>query len=336
MAVGLTSRQGLRAALAAYLGLGAHSHSRFACPTARSGSTGIKNTPCGDETGDFSGTPIEVQPGPFTIMWEESIAHEGAPWRISLSGDGDDSVACPLLDHIPHDPNAVTGQPIFDESTYHRYFITIEIPDVACERCSLHLSNPMTDKIGVDGDPDGIGCTEPGTCFSNYHSCTTPLKITGTTARADYTCPGGLPADWPKTWWTEQGAEVNASVPNLYRRESATWAVRGEQQQRKGARRAGAQHLRASDFQEAQTDNQLWLSDAPARYREPAGDCALLSGTPPPPQTTSAPETTSEATSSSETTSAPETTSSPEDASDKTRFAFTAMIVAALALLCSF
>jgi len=276
MAVGLTSRRGLCAALAAYLGLGVHCHSRFACPIARNGSTGIKNTPCGAETGDFTGTPIEVQPGPFTVMWEESIAHEGAPFRISLSGDGDDSEACVLLDHIPHDPNARTGKPLFDESTFHRYFMTIEIPDVACERCSLHLSNPMTDKIGAAGLPGGEGCTEPGTCFSNYHSCTKPLKITGTTPRADYTCPGGLPADWPKTWRTVDGEPVDASVPNLYRKESGTWSVRSEQQ-RYGARRAGAQHLRAS----AQTDDQLWLLDAPARYRESAGECAQLSGTPP-------------------------------------------------------
>lgn len=324
MAVGLTSRQGMRAALAACLGLGVHSHSRFGCPPARSPDTGIKNTPCGPETGDFTGAPIEVQPGPFTIMWEESIAHEGAPWRISLSGDGDDAEACPLLDHIPHDPNARTvGPPYFDPSTYHRYFITIEIPDVACERCSLHLSNPMTDKIGDDGLPDGQGCTEPGTCFSNYHSCTTPLKITGTTPRADYTCPGGLPADWPKTWRTVDGAPVNASVPHEYRRESATWAVRSEQQQflRKGARQA-QQLLRASD---SQTDDQLWLADAPARYREPAGECAQLSGTPPANEPTSDPEPTT-----------PEPSTTPEDLSEKRKLAFTAMIVAGLALHFSF
>jgi hypothetical protein len=54
------------------LPLEALSHSRWQCPEPRASGTNIKSGPCGDETGDFSGEPIEVQPGPFRVIWEES------------------------------------------------------------------------------------------------------------------------------------------------------------------------------------------------------------------------------------------------------------------------
>ena len=59
--------------------------------------------------------------------------------------DGNDDASCVLLDHIPH--NDCCNPSLFDPSTYTQYAITINIPNVICERCSLHLSNPMTDKM---------------------------------------------------------------------------------------------------------------------------------------------------------------------------------------------
>ena len=80
----------------------AHAHSRIACPTARSQKTGIKTGPCGSQTGDFSGPYTTVGPGPLTILIEESIAHSGAPFTVSLSQDRRDTGGvCVLLDHIP-------------------------------------------------------------------------------------------------------------------------------------------------------------------------------------------------------------------------------------------
>jgi len=224
----------------------AMSHSRFRCPPARNSNTGIKTGPCGSDDGDFSGMPLTLQPGPLTIVFEESITHRGAPWRLSLSGDSDDTTSCLLLDHIPH--NDQSSPRYNDESSYTQYKLTIEIPDVACERCSLHLVNPMTDKIGDLGKPSAEGCTDPdGTCFSVYHSCSVPLRITGATARSDYVCPG-QPSDWPTTWVGDEGASVQANVLGVYRRESSTWT------------------------------NDGWLETAPAKYWKPASnsDCDCL------------------------------------------------------------
>ena len=200
------------------------SHSRWGCPPPRSSSTGIKRGfPCGEQTGDFSGTPIVIRPGPFTVRLEESIAHRGSGWRISLSGESNDTEACVLLDHIPHDDTARTAMPpLVAQRKFHQLLLTINIPDVSCERCSLHLANPMTDKIGVRGAPDGEGCLEPGDC-PKYYSCTTPLTVLGKTPRAQHVCAGGFPEGWPQAWRGDGGARVASAEPGVYRRESAYW-----------------------------------------------------------------------------------------------------------------
>ena len=176
-------------------------HSRWVCPEPRNPGTGLKGPQiCDVDTDDFdSGDIQDVAPGPLTVHFEESVAHRGAPWRISLSGDGTDDVdqSCLLLDHIPHDEDS---NPTFRaDSTYHDLYITIQIPDISCEKCSLQLANPMTDKIGSDGAPNGQGCTDPfGSCFSVYYSCTKAFRITGSSSapRSSYPCPG-QPSDWP-------------------------------------------------------------------------------------------------------------------------------------------
>jgi hypothetical protein len=152
------------------------------------------------------------------------VTHRGSGWRISLSNDESDEEPCVLLDHIPHNDDPPNFPRIGDYSSYIPYVLTIEIPDLYCERCSLHLSNPMTDKIGADGSTSGSGCTDPdGTCFSVYHSCTRPLKINGTIPRSDYTCPAAQPFDWPTVWIGDNGAPVDASILGVYRREASTW-----------------------------------------------------------------------------------------------------------------
>ncbi len=135
-----------------------------------------------------------------------------------------------LLDHIPH--NDCCSPSLYDPTTYTPYTITISIPNVICERCSLHLSNPMTDKIGDDGSPHGEGCTDPdGTCFSVYHSCTRPFRIVGDASdgavpRSEYACPSleSVNDGWPTSWIGDDGMEADASVPGVYRRISSVWS----------------------------------------------------------------------------------------------------------------
>ena len=207
-------------------------HIRWYCPAPRSPDTGIKVGPCGDDKMDpynnnnNSSVPIyKISPGPFTVQWEESVSHTGAPFFIALTQDGRDNETCVLLDHIPH--NDATNPQYFNESTWGLYSMTIEIPNVKCERCSLQIVNPMTDKIGSRGAPNGPGCLYPD-CWNQeqvdvYHSCTWPIQINGTIPRDKYVCPKLNPSDWPTTWQGDSGQSVNATTRFEYRRESGTW-----------------------------------------------------------------------------------------------------------------
>ena len=168
-------------------------------------------------------TPLSIiPPGPMVVQWEESVTHLGAPFRISLSGDGVDTDPCVLLDHIPHNE---VGSPLINvESSYVKYSMVIEIPDIQCSRCSLHLGNPMTDKESSRGAPLGEGCTDPnGDCLVVYHSCTLPFQINGTVPRSEYVCPNKNPDDWPTEWVGDDGVMVDTSELGVYRRESGTW-----------------------------------------------------------------------------------------------------------------
>ena len=201
-------------------------HSRWSCPQPRNPEADITVGPCGDETNDFSANdPImEIAPGPMLVEWEEAVSHEGSPFRIALSHDGTDdgSPACILLDHIPH--NNIQNPDIEDESTYTKYSMVIIIPDVACERCSLHLANPRTADEGALASPTGLGCTDPdGTCKTVYHSCTIPFKITGSIQRSEFQCLNQNPPDWPELWIGDNGSAVNADVIGVYRREAGNW-----------------------------------------------------------------------------------------------------------------
>jgi hypothetical protein len=212
----------------------ANAHSRWACPKARNPNTGLKNAPCDVNTGDFSAPVTEIHPGPFTVVFEEQIFHHGAPFGIFLSKEGDDSFGCQLLDHIPHNDQE---QPT-PTKPFVQYKITLQIPDIKCDKCSISLYNAMTDKLPLAGMkectymPNRVNPGWNGTCFSVYHSCTT-LRILGSkplTGQAD--CP--QPAGWPYTNHTSYLYSTG---------ESGVW-------------------------------KNSWLTGVPAAYSTPAGPCA--------------------------------------------------------------
>jgi len=178
--------------------------------------------------------------------------HFGSPTRFSLSVDGSDAgfESCVLLDHVPHREVGMRHMPILGmPSTYTRSMVTLDIPDVACERCVLQLTSMMSD--GLHGIPAGTSCvtrgpdTAPGSPAANaslvecptYHSCAA-VSISGSTPRSKFTCPQ-QPADWP----------YRNLPPAVYLAQADTAGDSGY-------------------------DGQGWLLAAPERYREPAGPCA--------------------------------------------------------------
>jgi len=205
--------------------LAVEGHFRWKYPVPRSNGDNIKQGPCGPGS-TFGETGVtEIKPGKLTITFENTIPHTGAPWRLALASVGADGSQnfitafedCVLLDHIPSEtsPQRMT------------YRLSVDIPDVSCERCTLQLLNPMTDKITIDSclyDPantQGPTGNSP-TCGSNYHSCA-DVKITGTGTFNVQNCKE--PSNWP--WRTGQpvGNGGSAAPLRYHQNEVAEWAT---------------------------------------------------------------------------------------------------------------
>lgn len=216
----------------------ASAHSRWVCPRPRNPGVGLKAYPCGDS--DHSQEPLTIAPGPFTVVWEEAVYHRAAPARIALSLDGTDAgfEQCVLLDHIPHNEG---GRPVMGlSSTYVRSRLTINIPDVACERCTLQLTSAMSDSVHGVKDHCAMDSPERNASIppcSIYHSCAT-VRITGSAPRNSTACPATQPADWPfgslppgvygnaadTARWSGDGLLLDA--PAAYRVQTGACAVR--------------------------------------------------------------------------------------------------------------
>lgn len=142
-------------------------HGRWKCPPPRDendeagnhitfDNTGNKYAACGPQSGKWGfGKVTNLKPGWTTLTWEESVSHAGSPFRVAIL-DETETARVVLLDHIPHYDAASPNQKI--ESSYVEYKISVNIPDVKCEKCSLQLLYVMTDK--------SVNCGIP-TCYYN-------------------------------------------------------------------------------------------------------------------------------------------------------------------------
>lgn len=210
--------------------MGANAHGRWVCPPPRDAlddsgahipfvNTGNKVGPCGPKSGQFGfGEVTKLSPGWTTVSWEESVFHKGSPFRLAIL-DENEVARVVLLDHIPHN-DASTPTPGV-ETSYTRYSMSVEIPDIKCDKCSLQFLYFMTEKTAACGiptcfynaddsackgstDPDAATCggapnsdvcVQEGECFSNYHSCA-DITISGTESLDSFEFDG-QPADWP-------------------------------------------------------------------------------------------------------------------------------------------
>lgn len=229
----------------AFLCLGVNGHSRWKCPPPRDQNdengnhiifqnTANKEGPCGPAMYGYNGI-TELSPGLQTFVWEESITHKGAPYRINLL-DKSGRIIATIMDHIPHNDAAKTTMM---EKRYTPYKMTIDIPNVKCDECSLQLLFLMTDKttncgteyctyyaddddcIGHTDESEGIcagavptsgPCKNKDTCFSVYHSCV-DVKIDGNVCLSHFSGGDIQDKDWPYK---------NNSNKN-YTSESAEW-----------------------------------------------------------------------------------------------------------------
>ena len=205
-------------------------HARWKCPLPRDekdengkhirfDNTGNKVGACGPQSGNWGfGTVAKVSPGWNTFVWEESISHEGSPFRLAILDEKEEAKVV-LLDHIPHWNGAKPTANV--EKTYVEYKMSVNIPDVNCTQCSLQLLYVMTDKstkCGIKtcyynpddsackgstdpdaetcyGAPNDDVCEQENECYSNYHTCT-DVTISGTQPLSNFAY-NSQPTDWP-------------------------------------------------------------------------------------------------------------------------------------------
>lgn len=135
----------------------------------------LQEYPCGQgQYNDFSLTATTLRPGLNTLEFRETIAVQGAPYRIALSYDTDDRFNdFILLDQIPHN-NLREWEPAVGDR-FHQ--LQVDIPDVDCttRNCALQLV-----QIAVDCAPDSLSFS-CGHVSEVFFSCAN-VNITGTTA----------------------------------------------------------------------------------------------------------------------------------------------------------
>jgi hypothetical protein len=226
-----------------------NAHGRWKCPPPRDANdengqhitfdnTGNKYAACGPESGQWGfGTVTNLMPGWTTLTWEESISHTGSPFRISIL-DPNEKLVAVLLDHVPHNEDSHPYSQV--EKSYTQYKMSINIPDIKCDKCSLQFLYVMTDKTVNCGiptcyynpddasckgstDPDAptcVGapndnvCVQANECFSNYHSCS-DVNIGGSIPYTQF-AQDQQPADWPYNSKTMQ--------MQYYGAETGTWS----------------------------------------------------------------------------------------------------------------
>jgi len=279
------------------------SHNRLECPPPRSGNTGAKSGPCDAADPGAAVLPAFALTANAinTVTWLEALSHPGAPARFALSLDGnsddndDGFESCILLDHIPHDEYSFP-EAIFDAVRSHRQSLSLYIPDIYCERCTLQLVTYMTDEAhGVNA---GESCVSPGAkaagtvaadadlllpaCGVVYHSCA-PVSINGTQPRNEITqCNTAdfeAELDWPFMNMNEQGEMMTTGQ----RRDYSTYLYKGNpglyNQSNSRLLSAGAAIENCGNFvycDPAEHYQEIFAVPQDAKYASLQGTCAPI------------------------------------------------------------
>ena len=133
----------------------ATAHLALEYPPSRYGEDVLKEGPCGIAGGARSTNVTELESGSeVTVVWNEYVNHPGH-FRISFDADGDDDFADPvcLSGCASRSPEiglyvnaSVLLDGIADTPDGGESRVTVTLPDVECDRCTLQVIQVMTDK----------------------------------------------------------------------------------------------------------------------------------------------------------------------------------------------
>lgn len=156
---------------------GARAHLELLEPVSRHGGDVLKDGPCGRADSARTDNVSTFAPGETIVLrWNEYVDHPGH-FRVALDADGDDAfVDPPCIAHCdtksdPEPPvfGPVTTAPdmivlaeVVADTDGGETTLTITLPDLTCERCTLQVIQVMYDKrpITVGGNDVYYQCAD--------------------------------------------------------------------------------------------------------------------------------------------------------------------------------
>jgi hypothetical protein len=148
----------LATALAASLlaaALPARAHVRLVSPVSRYGDE-MKVGPCGRLGGARTDLVTTVRPGQgLEVVFDEIIDHPGY-YRIAFDLAGDDDLAPPAWNgaSFVNPPNVTVLADHLPDTVLTHGDVTVQLPDLECDTCTLQVIEVMTDKPPYDGLDD--------------------------------------------------------------------------------------------------------------------------------------------------------------------------------------
>ena len=133
----------------------AAAHIGLRYPPSRYGDLVLKEGPCGMAGGTRSGNVTELAAGAqIDVVWDEYIDHPGH-FRIAFDADGDDDFVDPACvsscdttspEIETYSNGSVLLDDIADTPGGGLSTVSVTLPDVECERCTLQVIQVMYDK----------------------------------------------------------------------------------------------------------------------------------------------------------------------------------------------
>ena len=126
---------------------GARAHLGLNTPQSRYGPEVLKTGPCGVAGGERSMNVTTYEPGEtIEVSWDEYVDHPGH-YRIAFDDDGDDDFVDPADILERNSSPTVLLDGITDKGQGERdYLVTVTLPDVSCDNCTLQVIQVMYDK----------------------------------------------------------------------------------------------------------------------------------------------------------------------------------------------
>ena len=124
---------------------GALAHLSLTAPVSRYGPDVLKTGPCGVSGGERSANVSYFEAGAtIEVRWEEYVQHPGH-YRIAFDPDGTDDFVDPatMTELYSNDTVLLDG---IEDSREREYAVTVTLPDISCDHCTLQVIQVMYDK----------------------------------------------------------------------------------------------------------------------------------------------------------------------------------------------